>query len=170
MNRRHVATLAFSVSVALGLCHALCYSTVLPDQVAAHFDTHGQPLGSMARSTMIDLQLTVIIALAALFAVAGGAVVKSPRSWFGMPDRAWWMSGDREESTRFDLSARVLWLGALSQLLAFSLFHRTVRVNMGRSASLEGWYADVAIFLGLAAIWLLMLRLRYRRRPASAVS
>lgn len=170
MNRRHVAVLAFSVSVALGLCHALCYSTMLPDQVASHFDTHGQPVGSMARSTMIDLQLTMIIALAALFSVAAGAVVKSPRSWFGMPDRGWWMSGDREESTRLDLTARVLWLGALTQILVFSLFHRTVRVNLGRADSLEGWLVDLTVFLGLAAGWLFLLRLRYRRRPARAVS
>ncbi|MBD3222771.1 hypothetical protein GF314_16190, partial [bacterium] len=66
MNCRQIAILAFALSVALGLAHALGYSTVLPDQVAASYDASGRPDGAMPRSTMIDIQLTVVIGLAAL--------------------------------------------------------------------------------------------------------
>ncbi|MEZ4387946.1 MAG: hypothetical protein R3D98_10320 [Candidatus Krumholzibacteriia bacterium] len=128
----------------------------------------GLPARTMPRSAMIDLQLTVVVGLAALFGVASGAVSKSPRRWFGMPHRDWWLAAEREEATRRDLAARVLWLGAFTQLLTLTLFHRTVRLNLGRADSLEGWYLDLAVFLAVAAVWLLLLQLRYRRPDSTA--
>ncbi len=168
MTRRPVAVLAFAVSVALGLCHALCYSTLLPDQVTTAFAALGLPAQAMARSTMIDLQLTVVIGLAALFVVAAGAVSQAPRRWFGMPHRDWWLAAEREEDTRQDLTARVLWLGAFTQLLTLTLFHRTVRVNLGRTDSLDGWLAGPGGVPGAAAVWLLAADLRYRGPAATA--
>ena len=168
MDRRHVAILAFALSVALGLCHALSYSTLLPDTVACQFDAHGFPTDSMSRSTMIDVQLTVITAIAALFAAAAAAVVTSPRRWFGVPNRQWWLTGPREESTRRDLLARVLLLGCATELFVFCLFHRTVRVNLGRAESLETWFVDIAVFMGIVAVWLVLYLVRYRRVPSAS--
>ena len=168
MNRRQVAAIVFTVSVALGLCHALCYSTMLPDRVATHFNTAGTPDGWSTRSTMIDLQLTIIVLVAAGFLLAAGAVLRSPARWLGLPHRDWWLAPDRSEQTRRDLAIRLLWLGAFTQILCCDLFHHTVRVNLGRVAALESYWLDIGGFLAVAVVWLIVLVWRYARVPDAA--
>ena len=167
MKRRHLATLIFTVSVALGLCHALCYSTMLPDRVATHFDIGGMPDGWSTRSAMIDLQLTVIVLVAAGFLLVAGAVLRTPARWLGLPHRDWWLAPSRSEQTRRDLAIRLLWLGAFTQILCCDLFHHTVRVNLGRVAALESYWLDIGGFVVVAAVWLIALVWRYARVPAA---
>ncbi|HOX25991.1 MAG TPA: hypothetical protein PLL30_09490 [Candidatus Krumholzibacteria bacterium] len=168
MDRRHLASLAFGVSVALGLCHTLCSSIQLPDEVASRFDLTGVPVALTARDTLIDVHLTVIVAVAAAFLILAGLVLKTPARWLNLPHRAWWFAAERERLTRLDLTARLLWLGAASQLLIFDYFHRTVRVNLGRAASLEGFWLDLAVYAGFVLGWLALVTLRYRKVPADA--
>ena len=167
MNRRHVAALFFGLSVTLGLCHALSYSTMLPDRVATHFDMGGAPDGWSTRSTMIDLQLTVIVLLAAGFLLLAGAVLRTPARWLRLPHRDWWLAPPRSEQTRRDLAMRLLWLGAFTQVLFCDLFHHTVRVNLGRVAALESYWLDIGVFATAVAVWLFVLIWRYARIPAA---
>ncbi len=160
--RRQVALLAFVVSVGVGLCHALCYSTVLPPEVVGRFGMIHAAGTAMPRSAMIDGQLTVVIGLAALVSMLAGVVARSPRPWLWLPARQWWLSGEREAATRRDLVARVLVLGTCGQLLAVSVFHRLVRLNLGRAETLGAWWVDVAVFLTAALVWLALLGWRYR--------
>jgi hypothetical protein len=168
MIRRRLAALAFALSVVLCLAHALGYSTVLPDRVATRFDSSGVPVGWASRSTMIDLQLTMIVALAAACLVLAGAVLRSPARWLGVPRREWWLAPERSEDTRQDLAVRLLWLGVLGQLLLGDLFHRAVRVNLGRAPALESPWLDLGVFACGVAVWLGMLIWRYRQAPATA--
>jgi len=168
MRRRPVASLAFALSVALGLCHALCYSIQLPDEVASHFDRRGIPDSWTDRATLIDLQLTVVVALAAAVLGAAGFILKTPAHWLGLPNRAWWLAPERAEHTRQDLTARLLWLGAGTQLLVLDLFHRVVRVNLGRVAALEDLRPDLAAYAVFLAGWVGVLLLRYARPPLTA--
>ena len=168
VNTRHLAALAFALSVLLGLCHALCYSTVLPDRVATHFDTSGVPDTWSSRSTMIDIQLTVVVVVAAVFLALAGAALRSPSRWTGASRRLWWLSPEHFEGTRQDLAVRLLWLGTLTQLLVFDLFHRTVRVNTGRVPALESVWLDLGAFGLAVAVWLALLMWRYRQEPSTA--
>jgi hypothetical protein len=168
MVRRQIAALAFAVSVGLGLCHALCYSTLLPDQVASHFDATGAPAAWTSRSTMIDIQLTVITVLAAAFALLAGILIKSPARWFSLPNSQWWLAPERSDETRCDLACRILWLGTVTQIFVLDLFHHAVRVNLGRAPQLENVWPDVIGFLVLVGIWVGLILLRYARRPAAA--
>ncbi len=168
MNRRHLAAVAFAVTVLLGLCHALCYSTMLPDRVATRFDTSGVPAAWSSRSTMIDIQFTVIVAVAAGFLLLAGAALRSPARWAASKQHQWWLAPEHFERTRQDLAVRLLWLGALTQLLVFDLFHRTIRFNTGRVPALESYWLDVGIFGAFVAVWLGCLMWRYRRAPATA--
>ena len=77
---------------------------------------------------------------------------------------------ERAEDTRQDLAVRLLWLGTLTQLLLFDLFHRTVRVNMGRVPSLETYWLDIGAFGLAVAFWLTVLVWHYRRAPAAVRS
>lgn len=169
MNSRQVALIAFLVSVALGLCHALCYSTLLPDAVAGWFSASGAPVGAMSRETLIDIQLTVVLVVAALFLTAAGAMTRSPERWLArlgcrraLTDRAGMPAGG-------DIAARVLVLGMAAELLVFFLFHRVVRVNLGRAETLGAWWVDVGAFGVVLAVWLALVWWRYRR-PAMAAS
>jgi hypothetical protein len=165
MTRRRLAAVLFALAVALGLGHALSYSTMLPERVATQFDAAGVPVSWSARSTMIDLQLTLVVLLAAAFLMAVGAILKSPGSWLPLPHRRSWLDPCRADTTRGDLACRLLCLGALTQLLLFDLFHHAVRVNLGRTPVLEDIWLDVGVFTGVMAVWLVALLWRYARGP-----
>ncbi len=166
MISRNLATLAFAVSVGLGLCHALCFSTQLPDRVAGRFSLQGTPEAWIERSTMIDIQLTLIVLVTAGIAVATGAALRFPARWLNLPHRDWWLASPRIRETRVDLATRVLWFGVLAQLLLLDLFHRTVRVNLGHAVGLDRWWLDAVVFSGVALIWAAVTFWRYRR-PAT---
>ena len=166
MFNRSLATVAFAVSAAAGLCHALCFSTRLPDSVACRFSLHGAPEAWIPRSTMIDIQLTVIVVLTAAIGLAAGAALRSPARWLALPHRRWWLASSRIRETRDDLATRILWFGVFAQLLLLDLFHRTVRINLGDAAGLENWWIDLAVFAGATAIWGAVAVWRYRRPAA----
>ena len=168
MTRRQVAALAFAVSIALGLCHALCYSTLLPDQVVSKFALDGSPISWAARSTVIDLQLTIIVIIAAIFLVLAGTILKVPRRLFFLPHREFWLSHERIDHTRLDLAACLLWLGTITQICVLVLFHRSLSVSLGRTDSLAGYWFDLGIYLVLCLLWLGQLLLRYYRVPSTA--
>jgi len=168
MSRRFIVTLAFALTVLAGLCHALCYSTMLPDRVATSFDASGVPIAWSSRSTMLDAQLTVIVGVAAGFLVLAGGVLRSPPRWISVPRRDWWLAPERGEGTRQDLALRLLCLGALTQLLLLDLFHRSVRFNLGRTPALESYWLDLGVFGLVAVVWLVCLIWRYRQASAAA--
>jgi hypothetical protein len=167
MSRR-LALVALALATGLGLCHALCYSPQLPEQVAVRFDTAGVPVAWADRTSAVDLQLTLLVATAALFLVLAGSLLRTPPRWFSLPHAHRWLAPSRIDRTRRDIAGRLLLLGALTQLLLVDLHHRAVRVNLGRSDHLESGDLALAAYLALVAAWTVLLLRRYLRQPADA--
>ena len=164
MSRR-LALVALTLATGLGLCHALCYSPQLPEQVAVRFDRAGAPIGWADRTSAVDLQLTLVVATAAVFLALAGGVLRTPPRWLNLPNAQWWLAPARIDRTRHDLAGRLLMLGAWTQLLLVDLHHRAVRVNLGRSDHLESGDVALAAFLSLVTVWAALLLRRYLRRP-----
>lgn len=154
--------LLLAVLAAVQLIH---YHPLLPDRVAVHFDTSGEPNGWDSKTEFV-LVYGAIEAFIVLFGVAFAFFIsKIPASLVNIPHREYWFAPERYEGTIGFLADYILWLEAATLGFLIATAQLVFKVNLGDAPPrLTGdfWYVMAAFVAVL--IWLTVkIVLRFRR-------
>ena len=147
-------------------------ASMLPANVATHFNAMGVPDGWMSRS----IHLATISAFGVLFPGFLIGVCWSvrfmPTSLVNIPHREYWLSSEhRGESARF-LFRHSLWLGCLSLGFVTGLNVLIVISNLSQPVHLPFVWGilTVGLFIGGVAVWVILLYRRFRLPDSCALS
>jgi uncharacterized membrane protein len=108
---RRLLIAAFAANLILILISLL----VLPDQVAIHFRSGGEPDAWASKWTNAVIFLLIQMPLFALFISVGRLTLNMPSKWLSLPNKDYWLKPEN----RAELEAR---FGALMEEFGFVLF------------------------------------------------
>jgi len=156
---------ALLLLAALAAAQMLHYHPLLPDSIAVHFGTDGEPNGWSDKTAFV-LTYGATEAFIVLFGVAFALLIgRIPASLVNIPHREYWLSPERREDTAEFLSDQILWIEAATLGFLMAIAQLVFKGNLGdASPRLSGdfWYVLVA-FVGATLWFALRIILRFRR-------
>jgi uncharacterized membrane protein len=145
--------LLLAVLAAVQLVH---YHPLLPDTIAVHFGSDGEPNGWSAK-TEFAIVYGVIEAFFVLFGIAFAVLLERiPHAFVNIPNREYWFSPERRAETLEFLRNKLLWIQVSTLAFLIVIAQLVFRENLGGSSPrLPGsfWYvlaAFVAVMVWLA--------------------
>lgn len=158
---------AILLLVALALLQAAYFGPQLPDPVASHFNSAGEPNDWMARGAFIAFNLAMLIGMAALFLALPPLISKVPNEWINMPNKDYWLAPGHRESTLDTMARWMEWLGAATLALLLAITQLTIEANLSGGQQLDDTVWNLtAGYLVVMAIWVVgFLRWALKKPP-----
>jgi hypothetical protein len=143
----------------------------LPDRVASHFGADGAADQWMSRTGFLVTFGATVGLSALVFASIAWWMPRMPDRWFNLPRRQAWLAPERRQRTIADITARLLRLGAATNLFFLGLAHTTLVAN--RSATEvprlpAGFWVLFGVYMVLVAVWTVRFVRRFGRGPDEA--
>lgn len=137
---------------------------LLPEKVATHFDTNGQPNDWMSRSTHLILMSVFGLSFPLFVILVCRTARFLPGSAINIPNRAYWLSEERRQESTEYLFRHSIWLGCLGMAFITALHWVVVASNRRQPVELPGaWIMCTAgVFLAGTALWVVCLYRRFR--------
>lgn len=160
-----------SVLLVLMLLAALVqtarHHATLPEQVATHFDVHGQPDDWMSRDAHAAFQAGLAIFIATVFGGMARFINRLPARFINVPHREYWFAPERRAASLQAVAALLNTIGCATLGFFMFIFHHVHRANLsGGRLELELMPLIIGQFLliiGLVVIGLF----RFRRPPVA---
>ena len=136
---------------------------LLPERVASHFGFEGEPDGWMSRSACLAFMAVFGIVFPLVLPAIFIWVQRLPASVINIPNRDYWLSAERRQTTNAFLLHHALWLSCLQVGLVIVLHALVVEANRQTPPRLSN---AVWVLLGLflagvfAWVWGLVRRFR----------
>lgn len=112
MPRRSLPIVVFAAVVLLLWAELAFAWPWLPERVATHFAPSGAPNGWSTRYGLIGIVLQ-FVAIAAAVLFTAGALARLPDSLINLPNKDYWLSPERRNSTLNAISDWVRWLAVM---------------------------------------------------------
>jgi uncharacterized membrane protein len=138
---------------------------VLPDRVAIHFGTEGEPDDWAPRlANLLISQLTATVLFVLLMA-ASRLVEALPRRWVNLPNRDYWMGSERWSTARKRLARRFAELGIYLLLLFAAIGTLAALANLRRPVRLDetAFLVCLGAFFVAVAVWLVRFYRAFRK-------
>lgn len=158
-----------SLTVFLALC-ALCvaqavyYYPRLPETVASHFGLNGQPDAWSSKTFFVAFYLVMTGICVGLFVGVTLAMPKIPVWAINLPNKDYWLSEDRKQSTFDFLFHYFLWFASATLVFLLHTFHQAFQVHLGKADGLTHPLLSVGIFIGFSVVWSLGLLVKFGRK------
>ena len=167
-DRAPIAVLFLLAAVAAA--QMVHYYPLLPDSIAVHFGSSGEPNG-WSDTTEFMMTYGASELFIVLLGVASGLLLrKTPPGLVNIPNRDYWLSPERRQETVAFLSNQVVWIEAITLAFLIAIAQLVFKENLGDAPprlSGDFWYV-LAAFVG-ATVWFcvrIILRFRTRELPA----
>ena len=157
--------------VALAMVQAAHYGPLLPDTVATHFNSAGQPNEWSSRASFLIFNLVFVVGMAVVFLVLPPLLSKIPNEWINMPNKDYWLAPERREQSLAAMQSWMEWLGAATIALLLSITQMTIEANLSEPVALAPgvWLLSAAYGVGLIVWTAAFLRWTFRKpRDAGA--
>ncbi len=137
----------------------------LPDRVATHFNSAGEPNGWMSRSVHQTFMLIFSLAFPTVIVVLTSATALLPRRLVNIPHRDYWLAPERRSETSAYMVRHSLWLACLTVCFLVGLQLSIVHANLQHPPHLATsvLLATVVPFVAGTLIWGLFLWRHFRR-------
>ena len=147
---------------------SLCISAdKLPAKMATHFDAAGVANDWMSRTSYLQFMGGMTLGLSLFMLGIIYTIRYLPTSLINLPNREYWLSGDRRPYSLRDLFQAGVWLCALETLFMTGMHWLTVKANSAvpeRLSNVGFWGLMVVMFLGLG-VWIYRLYCRFHKPP-----
>ncbi len=152
----------FAAFVAAG--QIAFYSMRLPRMVASHFDISGNPNGWMSKGAFVALYGGFIAFFLLLAFGTQFLIARIPAGSLNLPNREYWLSGDRADETRSDLAEMTTWIFVGILIFFVVTFQLIFEANVGYTRNLPmSWFWPVFFGFILFVIgWVVRLYTRFR--------
>jgi uncharacterized membrane protein len=158
--------LALTLAVAWFIWHTA--QTMMPAEVALHFDHAGKADGYGPRSEYVAWFISIAVGLPLLIGVLPGVLItRFGGKGINLPfDRDYWLAPERRDATLGFFRALFCWIaGAMAVFVGYSHW-LTIRANQLPSPALPatGMGAGMAVFLLMGPVLLVVIALRFTKR------
>lgn len=155
------------VSVMTATCvFIIVSSAALPDMVAATFNANGVARGLMAKADYRNLLLAMTIVIGVSHAAVFGLISKLPASSISMPNRDYWLSKERRDSTMQYFVKFGILLGLVVVLMIAGLHWCVLIAHRGSSVAVPPVMPNTMLWAimgsGLAVIGVMLICLIVR--------
>ena len=113
----------------IGLIQNIAYWFHLPEQVATHFNSRGNPNDWMSRNAAVVLMTLLQIILPIGTTAIGSISMLLPPSLINVPHRDFWLHPDRIDHTRAYTVNALGWISIATSLLLMSINHLSFVAN-----------------------------------------
>lgn len=147
------------------ILQAVLFWPQLPDKVASHFDSAGQPDGWMSKTNFVAMTLLIQFGLAAIMLGIGWLIRVLPSSMINIPNKEYWLAEERRDQTLNDSAAMMAWIAAGTAVCMMVVFYFSFDANVGEKNGLNStatWIAVVVFMVWLLAYCAVSLQKYYR--------
>jgi len=143
----------------IAIAQSIYFYPQLPEITASHFDSAGNPNGWMSKQILVLFYLGMIAILLAIFFF----IPKFPNQMKNLPNRDYWLSGDRETETNKYINSSTLRVGIATLVLLIYIMQLVFEANLYKIPILSGSiiWALLLYFLFIA-VWLVKFYKRFR--------
>ncbi len=162
-----MASLCLATLLLIGML-AVHYED-LPDRVASHFDLHGNVDGWSSKNGFVAMMSGVGLFLFVLFAGLGPLTRKMPDSLINMPNKGYWLAPEQREASFLAMHDRLLWMGAVTQLLLLGGVYASMRASIEHAEPVPSWFSMALLwgYLLFTVVWLVEFYRRFGKPPAA---
>ena len=159
--------LVFVIMAAAAAVYFSSSYAKLPETVATHFSRNGTPGNWQPKSVLMwTLVAATVVPAVLIFGVP--AIVRAlPVAVVNVPNKDYWLSGDRAEQTQEFLAGWFGWFGCVVFLLMLYVFNFVVLWNLHpgdrRDADSLAW--GIGGFGLFTVVWVLRLIVHFVRKP-----
>lgn len=141
-------------------------SQTLPPVVASHFSASGAADGFMPRQAYVVGFLLVLIGVPVLIAFLPGTLAGRDGRSLNIPDRTYWLSPERRDTTLAFIRGHGKWLAATVGLFLGYIHWLVLQANQLQPPQLSSTslFGGVAAFLLLIVVWLASLYAYFRKQ------
>lgn len=159
MTRLIAVVAAFAAAVQIAF-----YSPRLPRSVASHFDINGNPNGWMAKESFVAVYGGTIAVFMLLAFASHVLIAKIPANYLNLPNRDYWLSGDREAESRADLADMTTWVFVGLLMFFVIVFELVFEANIGfaRNLPMAWFWPLLGAFVLFIVGWIAKLYSRFR--------
>lgn len=143
------------------------YYPLMPDPMAAHFNGSGRPDGYQSRDGFFLLAGIMMLLVAVIFAGAGLLFRAIPANLFNLPNREYWLSPERRDSTIAFMTHQMEWFGVVTLVLLAAVLCMAMQANLAPAPRLDSstmWWL-LGLYLTFTTLWLVHFVRRFRLSP-----
>jgi uncharacterized membrane protein len=148
---RSPAFVALLATGAAGILLLAYHRQQLPEVVASHFSASGVANGWMPRGTHVLLAQGLFVFLTATFCFMGWIMARIPAKWMNLPNKDYWLAGERGAATRRYLAGWGYGFGAVVNLFMIFAFHLTYLANLSDPVALNSTAMTAGLVLFVIA-------------------
>ncbi len=161
---------AIPISVLLVLCLAFLgflawTSQQLPERVATHFGTHGEPNGWMPKSSAVMMMGGFGLGLPLLFVTLSLLLRFVPPELVNLPQREYWLAPEHRDVTYAFISRQLIWLACMLVCFIAACNWLTVQANNTAPVRMptDQFLIVLGTFLAALIVWIVNLLRQFRR-------
>ncbi len=165
MKTSRIPAIVFGLLLIGYIVFLVCTVSLLPQQMATHFDASGHPNGWMSRSSAVVFQGVIGLILPLIIAVAFCALRFVPTRGINFPNRDFWFAAERRSDTCAYLSRHGLLLASLLVLLQGVVWYQLIEANAKSIPQLSssGFFVVLGIFAVAMIVWVMRLFSHFRK-------
>jgi Domain of unknown function (DUF1648) len=159
------ARLVFTLLLVLTAMSIFATSDALPQTVASHFGANGRANGWMSRDGYVLFMLCFSLGVPLFMVLTIGWLPRVMPRLINLPNRDYWLSGERRDEALGYLLAHAYRLGSVTLLFMLGLHLLVLDANTVQPPRLAGGLLVLLMVLLFAALglWTLALLRRFRR-------
>ena len=146
----------------IAVAQSIYFYPQLPEITASHFDSAGNPDGWMSKYFLVLFYLGMVAILLAIFLF----IPRFPNRMKNIPNRDYWLSGDREAETNEYINSSTLRIGIATIVLLVYVMQLVFEANIYKVPILSGSiFWALVLYFAFIAIWLIKFYARFRTIP-----
>jgi len=164
MRPDRTPTTVLLLLAAVAAAQMVHYYPLLPDSIAVHFGSSGEPNGWSDKAEFVVTYGATELFILLLGVVSGFLLRKTPPGLVNIPNRDYWLAPERREETVAFLSNQVVWIEAGTLAFLIAIAQLVFKENLGDAPprlSGDFWYV-LAAFVGATVWFCVKIILRFR--------
>jgi uncharacterized membrane protein len=166
MKIRTFAFFFFFLLLASNFAQIVHYYPLLPERVASHFNFQGVANGWSSKHTFMAIYGVVLVVTTVLLVGLPLLLAKLPPSIINMPNRDYWLAPERKQETCRTVSGYMILVGIAVMALLFTVFHWTIRVNLGYDQQMGSVVWIIVPFFIFITGWCIAFFMRFKKPTA----
>ncbi|MGH9650036.1 MAG: DUF1648 domain-containing protein [Terriglobales bacterium] len=142
---------------------AVYYYPQLPERMASHFGSDGQPNGWSSREGFFGIIGFVVLIESAAFLGLPRILGRFPIALINLPNKQYWLVPERKQESLAWMTQRMAWFGAAILALIAVVNQMVIQANLSSEARLsDRMWIVIAVFLVFVAGWMAAIFRRFR--------